>query len=158
MAILINQKQIKNNKKKKKRKSKHTTAALVFNVNDGPFFSPIDGIRQTLAVLNDIPVTRLRRRQPPSRPGLGSQVLGPVLLVGQVSEPVQTQLVRPVLRVVLVDEPQVVLKYLEPSLLLSQGVVVLAVADQPRLEHGRDLVVGSPVGFAGADDRHVQRR
>jgi len=83
---------------------------------------------------------------------LGAQEHGPILLVGEIREPVQPKaelfVPRPI--VVLLNEPQIILKNLEPSLLLPNGVVGLGVLHQPRL-------VGFPQeGVVVVDDGHVE--
>lgn len=58
----------------------------------------------------------------------------------------------------LVDEPQIVLEDLEAAVLLAEGVVGLAVLEEPGLVDGSDVVVGSEggVGVVVGDDGHVE--
>nr|GMC50477.1 hypothetical protein Iba_chr01bCG17220 [Ipomoea batatas] len=130
---------------------------------DSAFLSPVNGVRQTIAGRRSIPVALALHYIPASVP-FGAEVSGTVLLVGDIREPVQSELVRPVLEaVLLVDVLKVVLEDLKPLVLLVDGVVRFAVFHQPRLEHLLHLVLAPDqalrrmllvVGY----DRHVLRR
>lgn len=138
-----------------------TTASLVFDRRNSTFLPPINGIRQFVADTWRVAVAR-GLSEPPVGIDLGSQVLGPVFLVGEISEPVQSELVGSVLRgVVVVDESQVVLEDLEALLLLAERVVHLPVLHEPLLVHGHQLLLGAQrgglvrVGVVVRDYRHV---
>nr|GMC48154.1 hypothetical protein Iba_chr01aCG18050 [Ipomoea batatas] len=132
-------------------------------IGDSAFLSPVNGVRQTIAGRRSISVALALHHIPASVP-FGAEVSGTVLLVGDIREPVQTELVRPVLEaVLLVDVLKAVLEDLKPLFLLVHGVVRLAVFHQPRLEHLLHLVLAPDqavrrmllvVGY----DRHVLRR
>lgn len=142
---------------------KLTTTPLVFDVNDRTFLPPINGLGQIVADTWLITVAP-RLRKPLLGTRLDTQVRSPVLLVGQIGEPVQPDLVGPALGVVvLVDEPEIVLENLESLLLLPDAVVGLAVLREPRLVYDHHLVVGPParsvaVALIVGNDRHVQGR
>lgn len=112
---------------------KLTAAPLVFDGVDYALLPPINGVGQRVADTWRVPVAL---GVPVGEPlllssGLGAQESGPVLVVGQIGEPVQTELVAEVLSVVVVDVPEVVLEDLEPALLLPQSVVGFTVLGQP---------------------------
>lgn len=92
-----------------------TAASLVLDVGNGSHCPPVNRTRQFVSLRSLMPDT-----EPLAMPlrYLGPQVRPSVLLIGQVSEPVQTETVRVVLSIMLVNELKVVLENLEPGLLL----------------------------------------
>jgi hypothetical protein len=132
---------------------------LILDPHNSTFLSPIHQLGQVLAGTVRVPVALC-----PGKPTLPvhatTQEHGPVLVVGEVSEPVQAELVRPVLHlVVVVDEPQVILEDLEAPLLLSEAIVGLAMVDQPGLVQGAHVGVGPLAVFEiVVDDGHVHGR
>lgn len=139
-----------------------TATSLVFDFDNRTFLPPINRFRQFVADKRSVTVAP-GLSDPPLGIDPGTQVLGSVLLVGDIGESVQPDLVGPILSVVLIDEPEIVLEDLEPPLLLAQSIVGLAMLLKPLLVDGHDLVVGSPRGLVGmglvvGDDGHVQGR
>lgn len=113
-----------------KNKKKLTTSPLILNRSNGTFLPPINSIRQPVTGPGDVTLASgLRLREPAVRVDPCAQEHGLVLVVSEISEPVQAQLVGLIFAhvVVLVDEVQVILKNLEPSVLLSNPVVGFAM-------------------------------
>jgi len=137
-----------------------TAASLVFDWDNSTFLPPINGIWQCIPDTWRVTIAR-GPSQPPLRVDPGSQVPGPVLLVGQIREPVQSQPVGSVIGVCLVDESQVVFEDLKPLILLPERVVQFAVLHEPLLVQGLDLLLGAPRGLVPmsvvvGDYGHVQ--
>jgi hypothetical protein len=132
---------------------------LILDLHNSTFLSPIHRLGQVLAGPVRVPAA-LGSGKPTLTIHPTTQEHGPVLIVGEVGEPVQAEPVRPVLHlVVLVDEPQVVLEDLEAPLLLSQGIVGLAMVDQPGLVQRPHVGVGPLAVFQiVVDDGHVRGR
>ena len=125
-----------------------TATSLVFDFNNSTFLPPINKFRQLVPDTWRVSVApAVRPGHPTVRIHPRTEELGPVLLVGQIGEPVQTETEGPVRNtVMLVDEPEVVLEDLEPPVLLTDGVGELAVLHEPLLVHGHDFFIGSPCG------------
>lgn len=134
--------------------------ALILNLSNSAHGPPIDGVGQMIPDPISIP-TRLGPGKPAGPVIVHPQEPGSVLLVRQIREPVQTHLISPAHLVVLVNEPEIILKNLEPPVLLAQRIVRLAVFDQPRLVNGLHLGVGPlwdnphAVFLVVVDDGHV---
>ena len=138
-----------------------TTLALILNRSDGTLLPPIHGSRQLLALTKSIAITLLgrRREQPLLGPaGFGAQIHGLILLIGEIGKLVQPQLVGLVPSpVMLMDEPHVVLEYLEPALFLPQGIVGLAMLHEPCLVEVHEVGLGHGLEFGVVvNDGHVE--
>lgn len=113
---------------------KLTATSLIFDGSNGTFGPPIDGFRQLVAVVNGVSATGvLVLHDSSSRGRPDPQIRSPILVVGQIGEPVQSNLIRPILRVMVIDEVQILPEDLKPLLLFFDSVVGLAKLRQPQV-------------------------
>lgn len=119
--------------------------SLIFDRSNRAFVPPIDGLRQLIAGSKSVAIALPRAKESAFPVDLAPQKPGPVLVVGEISEAVEAELEGPVGGVVGVDKADIILKDLEASLLLAEGVVGFGVLDKPRFVHGPHLRL-APLG------------
>lgn len=101
---------------------------MILDRRNGTPLSPVNGFREPLTGTESVTVASvLGFHEPALSISPGTQVGGPVLFISEVGEPVQAHLIGPVPGVMVVDEVEVILKNLEPLVLLSDAVVSFAM-------------------------------
>lgn len=130
---------------------------MILDRTDGARLSPVNGFRQGVAVSERVAIA-LGGGQAASGTWPSAEIHFPILLIGQIGEAVEAELEGPAGGgVLLLYVPEILLKSLEALLLLAEGIVGLAVLDDPRLIHGEQVVVGGgeAVLLVVGDDGHV---
>lgn len=140
------------------RTRKLTTLSLIFNIRNSTLLSPIDMIRQIIAERRRVP-TALDGGEPRLPRESATQKPGPILLIGEIGETVQSHLITPRFPVMFINEPQIILENLKPPLLLAESVVSFSMVDQPRLVDSCNLLLsplgGSDLGIGDIGDTQV---
>jgi hypothetical protein len=140
-----------------------TALSLVLDGSNCPLVPPVDGPGQLLDAVVAVPLPG--RAAPPD--GVGAEVVGAELVVGEIGEGVHAEAVSVVVGagVVRVDEPEVVPEDAEAAVALAERVVVgAAVLREPEVVHGPRLLLGArlqpprAVLLVVGDDGHVGGR
>lgn len=126
---------------------------MIFDWGNGTFSPPIDGLRQPIAVVDGVPAAgALGLHDSASRVRPGPQIHGPILIVGQIGELVQSNLIRPILGIMFIDEVEIVLEDLKPLLPFFDSIVGLAVLRQPQVVDFSHLAVAPPAEGGGGGE------
>lgn len=134
-----------------------TTAALILDRSDSARLSPVNGFRQGVTVSKSVAIA-LGGGQAARGTWPSAEIHFLILQIGQIGEAIEAELEGPAGGgVLLLYVPEILLKNLEALLLLAEGIVGLAVLDDPRLVHGQQVVVDAreTVLLVVGDDGHV---